>query len=68
MRTFANSQDPDTKAALLAALDRGADMYQFNGITYSKGIQRAWRRHSDLGYSREAPPQERRDAIPRADC
>jgi hypothetical protein len=44
MRTFANSQDPDTKAALLAALDRGADMYQFNGITYSKGIQRAWRR------------------------
>jgi hypothetical protein len=44
MRAFANTQDPDTKTVLLAALDRGADMYQFNSLTYSKGLQRAWRR------------------------
>ena len=44
MRAFANTLDPDTRTDLLGALDRGAEMYQFNSLTYSKGLQRAWRR------------------------
>ena len=44
MRAFANTQDPNTKAILLAALDNGAEMYKFNNLTHSMGLQRAWRR------------------------
>ena len=44
MRAFADFQDPESKALLTNALDGGAEIYQFNNLTRSKGLQRAWSR------------------------
>lgn len=42
MRSFANLQDPETKAQLSTALDGDAALYQFNNLVRSKGLQRSW--------------------------
>ena len=44
MSAFANAQDPESKALLTSALERGAEIYQFNSMVRSKGLQRFWRR------------------------
>jgi hypothetical protein len=44
MRAFADLQAPDVKVWLTNAIDRGVEIYHFNNLTRSKGLQRAWSR------------------------
>jgi hypothetical protein len=44
MRSFADLQEPEMKAWFTGAIDRGVEIYQFNTLTRSQGLQRAWSR------------------------
>lgn len=44
MRAFTDQQEPRHKESLTAALDRGAESYQFSMIASANGLQRSWRR------------------------
>ncbi|MGB6945812.1 MAG: hypothetical protein WBE37_25665 [Bryobacteraceae bacterium] len=44
MRSFTDMQDPDIRAQLSNAIERGAGLYEFNNLARSKGLLRLWSR------------------------